>query len=305
VLVGTQAAACSSADGPVLRLAMGTGAEGGAYYSFGHALAAAMAESVRSPMIVPVTTSASVDNLRRLDRGSLMLALSTADVAEDAIRGRHSFRRPVHLSALARIYVNYTHLVVRADDSITTLRQLSGQRVILGAEGSGAQVISERLLEFAGLTGSRSVIRDQMPLKGSVDALRRGRVRAFFWSGGVPTPAVRDLSRDVPLRLLALDSYVELMRKRYGPAYTTVVIPAEPYGLAAPVPTIGTGNYLVARTNLPDHAAYEVLRVLFAHRVAIMRPVTAGARLEPRFAISTGTVPLHPGAVAYYRSTYG
>lgn len=284
---------------------MGTGSEGGAYYAFGHALATAMTETVRTPRIVPVTTSASVDNLRRLDSGSLTLALSTADVAEDAVHGRRPFRRPVRLSALARIYVNYTHLVVRADDSITSLRQLSGQRVILGAEGSGAQVISGRLLELAGLTGARSVIRVQRTLKGSVDALRRGSVRAFFWSGGVPTPAVRDLSRHEHLRLLALDSYVEPMRKKYGPAYTRVTIPAEPYGLAGPVATIGTGNYLLARTDLPERAAHELLRVLFAHRVAIMRPVTAGARLEPRFAISTGTVPLHPGAVAYYRSTYG
>lgn len=289
----------------MLRLRLGTGTEGGAYFSFGHAFAAAVADSVRSPVIIPVTTSASVDNLRRLDKGGLALALTTADVAEDAIRGRHPFTHPVHLTALARIYVNYTHLVVRADDSVTAVRDLAGQRVVLGAESSGAQVISQRLLELAGLTGSRAVIQEQLSLKGSVEALRRRRVRAFFWSGGVPTPAVRDLSREVPLRLLALDTYVEPMRKKYGPAYTTVVIPAKPYGLDAPVPTIGTGSYLVARPDIPHDVVYKLLRVLFAHRVDIMRPVSAGVRLEPRFAISTGTVPLHPGAVSYYRSVHG
>ncbi|MFJ9542989.1 TAXI family TRAP transporter solute-binding subunit [Streptomyces sp. NPDC101225] len=306
MLIGAQAAACAPGRGPVLRLRLGTGTEGGAYFSFGHAFSAAVADSVHSPVVIPVTTSASVDNLRRLDnKGSLALALTTADVAEDAIRGRHPFIHPVHLTALARIYVNYTHLVVRADDSVTAVRDLAGQRVVLGAEGSGAQVISQRLLELAGLTGSRAVVPEQLSLMGSVEALRGRSVRAFFWSGGVPTPAVRDLSREVPLRLLALDTYVEPMRKKYGPAYTTVAIPAKPYGLDAPVPTIGTGSYLVARPDVPHDAVYELLRVLFARRVDIMRPVSAGARLEPRFAISTGSVPLHPGAVSYYRSVHG
>ena len=81
--------------------------------------------------------------------------------------------------------------------------------------------------------------------------------------------------------------------------------PAGAYGLGGPVGTIGVGNYLLARADVPEPAVRELLQVVFARWRDLLRDVTAGARLEPRFAISTGGVPLHPGAVDYYRSAYG
>ncbi len=109
----------------------------------------------------------------------------------------------------------------------------------------------------------------------------------------------------MPLRFLPLDGYVGALRERYAPVYTAVTLPAGAYGLAEPVGTIGVGNYLLARAGLPESPVRELLQVVFDRWRDLLREVTAGARLEPRFAISTGEVPLHPGAVAYYRSVYG
>ncbi|MEV6794075.1 TAXI family TRAP transporter solute-binding subunit [Streptomyces sp. NPDC051320] len=296
---------CSSEKAPVQQLTLGTGSAGGAYNAFGKAFAAAVAKDSRSIRVQPVTTSASVDNLHRLGDGHLSLAITTADVAEDAIKGRNPFSKPIRVMALARIYVNYTHLVARADGPVRNLRDLAGQRVGLGASESGAEVIAMRLLGLADLTGAEAVTPRALTLLQSVQALKERSVRAVFWSGGVPTPALADLSHHVPLRLLALDQYVEAMRVKYGPVYTTVTIPAEAYGLPRPVPTIGTGNYLTARPDVPKKTVFDLLRALFEYSEEVMRPVTAGARLEPRFAISTGSVPLHPGAAEYYRSVYG
>jgi TRAP-type uncharacterized transport system substrate-binding protein len=61
----------------------------------------------------------------------------------------------------------------------------------------------------------------------------------------------------------------------------------------------------MARSDVPEPAVREVLRVVFDQWRVLLREVTAGVRLESRFAVSTGEVPLHPGAVAYYRSVYG
>ncbi|MFE0010910.1 TAXI family TRAP transporter solute-binding subunit [Streptomyces erythrochromogenes] len=136
-------------------------------------------------------------------------------------------------------------------------------------------------------------------------ALREGTVDALFWSGGVPTPALAALARELPLRFLPLDAYVGPLRARYAPVYTAVTLPAGVYGLTEPVGTIGVGNYLLARTDVQEGVVRDLLRVLFDRWRDLLREVTAGARLEPRFAISTGQVPLHPGAAAYYRSVYG
>ncbi|MFJ3977663.1 TAXI family TRAP transporter solute-binding subunit [Streptomyces sp. NPDC090021] len=294
---------CSGPSGPVRRLRLATGPEGGPYNAFGKALALAVGASALPLEIIPVSTAASVNNLRGLDEGSAELALAMADSAEDAVLGRETFPAPVAVTALARIYVNYTHLVVPADGPVRAVTDLAGRPVAAGATGSGVRVVAQRVLRAAGPDAPA----DERPLglAASVAALREGSVDALFWSGGVPTPALSALAGERPLRFLPLDAYVAPLRTRHAPVYTAVTLPAGVYGLTEPVGTIGVGNYLLARTDVGEDVVRDLLRVVFDRWRDLLREVTAGARLEPRFAISTGRVPLHPGAAAYYRSVYG
>ncbi|MCY0943096.1 MULTISPECIES: TAXI family TRAP transporter solute-binding subunit [Streptomyces] len=297
---------CSAGDGPARRLRLATGPQGGPYNAFGRALAQAVAAGGGPLEIAAVGTAASVDNLRRLEEGSVDLALAMADVAEGAVTGREPFSRPAAVTALARVYVNHTHLVVPARGPVRSVADLAGRTVAAGATGSGVQVVADRVLRAAGPDGGRTPVRERhLGLDASVGALREGSADALFWSGGVPTPALSALARAFPLRMLPLDGYVGALRERYGPVYQAVTLPAGAYGMTEPVGTIGVGNYLLARADVPDDAVRELLRVLFGRWRDLLREVTAGARLEPRFAISTGGVPLHPGAVDHYRSVYG
>ncbi|MEU9037148.1 TAXI family TRAP transporter solute-binding subunit, partial [Streptomyces sp. NPDC048352] len=294
---------------PGRRRRRATGPRGGPYNAFGQALARAAATSGQRLAIVPVDTAASVDNLKQLDDGSVDLALAMADVAEDAVLGREPFARPAAVAALARVYVNYTHLLVPAAGPVHAVRDLAGRPVAAGAAGSGVQVVAGRILRAAGLSGAGAdpspAYERQLGLAASTAALRTGTVDALFWSGGVPTPALSELARELPLRFLALDGYVAPLRERHGPVYTAVTLPAGAYGLPAPIGTLGVGNYLLARDDVAADAVGALLRVVFDRWRDLLRDVTAGVRLEPRFAISTGAVPLHPGAAAHYRSVYG
>ncbi|MFD3806748.1 TAXI family TRAP transporter solute-binding subunit [Streptomyces sp. NPDC058611] len=297
---------CAGRPGPQRGLRLATGPEGGPYNAFGRALAEAVTAGGGPLEITAVGTAASVDNLRKLGDGSVDLALAMADVAEGAVVGREPFSRPAEVTALARVYVNHTHLVVPARGPVRAVADLAGRTVASGAEGSGVQVVAGRVLRAAGPGDGRLPVRElHLGLDASVDALREGSADALFWSGGVPTPALSELARWLPVRMLPLDGYVGALRERYGPVYSVVTLPAGAYGLTEPVGTIGVGNYLLARADVPDGAVRDLLRVLFGRWRDLLREVTAGARLEPRFAISTGGVPLHPGAVAYYRSVYG
>ncbi|MFF3110043.1 TAXI family TRAP transporter solute-binding subunit [Kitasatospora sp. NPDC057904] len=299
-------AGCSDGGGPTGSLRLASGPEGGPYNAFGRSFADAVAASRRRLSVTPVSTAASVDNLRRLDGGSVDLALATADAAEDAVLGRDTFARPLAVTALARVYVNYIHLVAPADGPVHELADLAGRRVATGAAGSGLQVTAKRLLQQAALTGGAAPVQEEtLGLAESLAALRAGEVDAVFWSGGVPTPAVAGLSAQLPVRFVPLDDVAGTLRERYGPVYSAVTLPAGAYGLRSPIGTVGVGNYLTARPGVPEDAVRELLRILFDRWATLLRAVTAGARLEPRFAVSTGAVPLHPGAAAYYRSVYG
>ncbi|MFJ9841358.1 TAXI family TRAP transporter solute-binding subunit [Kitasatospora sp. NPDC101155] len=299
-LTAALTAGCSGNDGPVRSLRLATGPEGGPYNAFGRSFTEAVTVG-RRLTLTPVSSAASVDNLQQLDDGTVDLALTTADVAEDAVLGRDTFARPLGLTAPARVYVNYLHLLAPADGPVRELADLAGRRVATGAVGSGLQVTAKRLLREAGL----GVRQQSLGLAESLAALRTGALDAVFWSGGVPTPAVSELARELPLRFVPLDAIAAALRERHGPVYAAVTLPTDAYGLRGPVGTLGVGNYLTARPGVPEDAVRRQLEILFDQWATLLRAVTAGARLEPRFAVSTGAVPLHPGAAAYYRSVYG
>ncbi|MFI6326193.1 TAXI family TRAP transporter solute-binding subunit [Nonomuraea sp. NPDC050556] len=284
------AAGCSAQEpGGTLRLA--TGSAGGPYEVLGHRFAA---ELRRAGFTVKVlATAASVQNLAMLAEGRAEAGFALADSADDAVRVRG-----LPVSALARMYMNYVHLVVPADSPIMRPEALKGRTVSIGADGSGTAVTAQRVL--AALPVWPGVVK--LGLDESLKALDSRTIDAFFWSGGVPTPA---LAARGGLRLVPLGDLVTGLRRAHGPVYEQATVPAGVYGGAAPVPTVGTPSYLVCRTALTDDVAFAITETLFASRDRLEAPDAPGGRLDKRYAIGTGVVPLHPGAARYYRSVYG
>ncbi len=288
------AAGCAAGPDETARLRIATGPVGGPYEVLGDRLAAELRR--RGFGVTVLRTAASIENLAMLADGRADLGLSLADSADEAVRVRHD---PV--SALARMYMNYVHLVVRKDSAITRIQDLAGRAVSTGADGSGTAFTAERVLAKAALKERARTSR--LGLDESLRALAVGGVDAFFWSGGVPTPAL--VTSAHPIRLLPLDSLVAPLRRQYGPLYESAIVPAEEYAQPAPVPTVGTPSYLVCRAGLADEIAFSVTETLFASRDRLEAPDAPGGRLDKRYAIGTGAVPLHPGAARYYRSVYG
>ena len=64
----------------------------------------------------------------------------------------------------------------------------------MGSAGSSTESIADRVLEPAGLDPMADVARDNLGVCESVGALKDGKIVVFFWIGGVPTPAVKDLA---------------------------------------------------------------------------------------------------------------
>ncbi|WP_067467368.1 TAXI family TRAP transporter solute-binding subunit [Actinomadura macra] len=289
-------AGCSGAPGVRARLRLATGEAGGAYEVLGERFAAELHRGGLDATVL--RTAASVENLAMLAGGRAELGFALADSADRAVRVE---RRPV--AALARMYMNYVHAVVPAGSPVRSAADLAGRRVSIGAALSGTAVTAGRVLAAARLTEPART--STLGLDASMRALRAGGVAAFFWSGGVPTPALDAFARTTPVRLLALGGLVAPLRRAHGPVYEMAEVPAGEYGGGRPVPTVGTPSYLVCRVSLPGDVAFTVTKILFAGRDRLEAPDAPGGRLDRRYAIGTGAVPLHPGAARYYRSVYG
>lgn len=275
-------------------LVIAAGEVGGFYLEFAQLLAEALREA-RVPA-TPVSTEGSVSNIELLARGRAELGLTLADVALDA-RARND-----DLLTLGRVYENYMQVVVRAEDPITTVADLDGRAVSLGAPGSGAAMFGDRLMAVARV---RPVV-SRRALAAAVESLGSRAVDALLWSGGVPTPALANLARRRPIRLLPLDAELPALRVRYGHVYGLATVPAGLYGATGAVATIGVSNLLVARGVLPDQTASTVVETLVGAAPRLIPASAVGTQfLDQRSLIDTGDVPLHPGAVAAYRELHG
>ncbi|MGF1647406.1 MAG: TAXI family TRAP transporter solute-binding subunit [Kineosporiaceae bacterium] len=301
-LTAAAASACSRrgadavAAGP-MRIA--SGQEGGVYFEYGTALAALVTEDLPQLGTRVLETDAGLANLALLGEREAEVAFTLADVAADAFDGGPPFAAPVDLVALARLYDNYLHLVVRRDGSIRTVADLRGRRVSTGPTESGTALVAGRLLEVAGLAGALDDL--DLDLEAAADALTRDEVAAFFFSGGIPTPAIAGLCDVVDIRLVPLGDLVGRLADAHGDLYTTAEVPARAYRTDGAVSTVSVPNYLVVRRDMPQELGYALTRLLFTGSATLERAHPAARRLTVRSAVSTYPLDLHPGAADWYR----
>jgi TRAP transporter TAXI family solute receptor len=286
-------AGCGGSDEPrkapaPQTLTVATGGRGGIYAVWGAAYARAISKSLDGYRGVATPTTGSVENLERLRDGRAQIALTLGDTALDAVEGRQAFDRPVALKALAQIYPSYVQVVTRADSDIGTLEDLKGKRVSVGSPDSGTQVVADRVLDVAKVGGFK---RHQLGVEESARALERGQIDAFFWSGGVPTAAVADLSKRTPVALVDLLRYAPEMRRRWGGVYGGATVPAGTYGLDSPVSTVTIPNYVVVSDRMDAALAHDLTSLLFS---------SGRVKDRERAQDVIAEVGLHPGAQAYF-----
>lgn len=291
------------AEAPIW-LSVGTGGPGGVYHVYGAGLAE-VSRSFPDTRVTAVATAASVQNVELIADRKVDAAFTLADVAALAVAGDPPFAGPQPIAAVARLYDNHTHLVVRADSPYEAVADLAGATVSLGAAGSGTEMMAERLLALAGLeedADEGGVDRVRLSIRGSANALAEGRIDAFFWSGGLPTLAVADLAEQVPLRLVDLAEHVPALGEEYGAYFTELPVPAGTYPDIPAVRTIGVPSMLIVHADMPDKTAHRFTQLLFASRAELLDVHPVALQLSRRGAIATAPVPLHPGAARYYRS---
>ncbi|GHE52036.1 TAXI family TRAP transporter solute-binding subunit [Streptomyces vinaceus] len=292
---------------PELRgeLTFSTGVRTGVYHRYGQLLDHALAEDMPGVKVRLQPSEGSQENLQRVATGKADFTIATADaVSKYRADGKPGAER---LRGVARLYDDYVQLVVPAGSGVLSARDLKGKRVAIGQPGSGVRLISERLLRAAGLDPARDIT----PLSIGIDTmpaeLEAGRIDAFFWSGGLPTQAVRDLADRYEIRLVQLGDLVPSLQASGTPAryYRAAVMPQDAYTRArntSSVATLAVPNLLVTTEGTDPELTKQFTRTVIDSRDTIGHEVHAAQLVDLRTAIYTDPLDLHEGAQRYYRS---
>jgi TRAP transporter TAXI family solute receptor len=287
------ASSCQAGTG---QLTIATGNATGVYYALGGGLASLISANT-TLKATAAETGASVQNIQQLVAGEYDIAFSLADTAADAVRGQGAFTAPQQVQALARIYSNYTHVVVQRSSGITTMADFRGKRISTGSPKSGTEVIANRLLQAAGLNPETDVLPQRLELGKTVDAMKDGSIDGFVWSGGLPTGGVTDLFTSAGDRVEFVDISDLLPKmKEINPVYAEGTVPASAYGTPGDVATIVVPNLLLVRNDFPAGDACAVTRLMFDKKADLEKVHPAAKELDPKVAVDTAPVELAPGS---------
>lgn len=293
-------------SGAPQRLSIATGGTGGVYYPYGGGIAKVISEAIPNVEATAEVTAASVDNMKFLHDGKSDVAFTLADTLDDAVKGQGPFKDfgKVPARSLAALYSNYTHVVTAANSGINRLADLRGKVVSTGAAGSGTESLALRILEAAGLKAGTDLQAQNLSAAQSVDALKDGKIDAFFWSGGLPTAAVLDLANTpgLQMKMIPNDEVLQRLQKTYGSSlYFRLVVPKTAYpDLDADVPVVGVTNLLVVSDRMNDDLAYNITKALFDRQDELIAIHPQARDLSLTTAIVGSPAPFHPGAIKYY-----
>lgn len=244
--------------------------------------------------LVLVPTRGSAENLEQIAQNQVDIALVQSGVqradgdTKDLVSLGTMFRQPV--------YIFY-----RSATPITRLSELRGQRISVGREGSGTQVLAKALLEGNGIEADSSTLLD-LDSEPAKAALLAGSVDAIFLSGdSARFRMIRELLHVDGIRLFdfvqgeAYERRFRYLNRLHLPAGAFDLgenLPAQPITLMAPtVELLAHRDIHPALIDLLVGAAQEVHN----RGSLIQNPGEFPHAIEHDY-------PMHPDAARYYKS---
>jgi hypothetical protein len=305
-LIAAAVAACIALPAPAAHaqqfINVLTGGTSGVYYPLGVAISKIYGDKIPSVKTQVQATKASVENLVLLQNGKGEIAFALGDSLKAAWDGDEEagFKAKLDkLRAIGAIYPNYIQIVATADSGIKTLADLRGKSLSVGAPKSGTELNSRAILGAAGLTYKDIGKVEYLPFAESVDLMKNRLLNATLQSAGLGVASLKDLSTSTEITVVSVPKATV---DKIGPPFVSVVIPANTYtGQDKDVPTAAVVNYLVTSSAVSDDLAYQMTKLIFESLPELANAHAAGKEIKLETAATGSPVPLHPGAIRYYK----
>ena len=287
------------------QVVLGTATPGGGFPLYGDAITGVINEIEPSLVVAPRNTKGSTENIPLLEAGKLDIALVTGEPAYEAFAG---IGRPrSDLKILAAMYSTPGMFVLRADNPARTIRDLTGQPVAFGARGSGLVILARYVLDGIGLDPDQDFHAVYLDHAGDGPTkVLDGRVAAL-WGGGLGWPGFAAVAKAPGgARFIAPDAG-EAARIRAKHAFLkAMTVPAGSYpGQDAPIASVGSWSFILARPTLAEDTAYRLARALHRGEAALGQRL-AQAR-ETTAANTAAAAPsldlIHPGVLRYLKES--
>lgn len=246
-----------------------------------------------------LSSNASADNVIALQEGEAELAFVQTDVIDNAVNGVNAFEgnKVENVQAIGSLYPETIQIVTTKDSGISSVEDLAGKKVSVGAPGSGTYINAEQILEIHGMTID-DIDAQNLDFGESTGGIQDGNIDAAFITAGTPTGAVEGLGAtvDVSIIPIAEEKINELVEKY--PFYAKDTVKKGTYGLEEDVNTVAVLAMLAVTDDVPEDTVYEITKAIYENADSMAHDKASLISLET--ALDGIGIEVHPGAQKYF-----
>ncbi len=282
-------------------LKMATGGTTGTYYAFSGTVSQVLSSKINNLSFDVQSTGASKANIYLVADKEADIAIVQNDVMYYAHKGTDLFagEAVTGFSAMAGCYSEVVQIVSKSD--ISDISQLKGKRVSVGDVGSGCEFNAHQIFEAYGMTIDDIEVHN-LSFADSATALKDDKIDAFFCVAGAPTTAIVELATSNDINILEVDDeHVDVLVQKY-PFYTKYAVPGNSYkGVSEDKQTVAVVATYIVSDDLKEDLVYDMTKALFENADEIAKAHPKGAELDAEYSVSGISIPIHPGALKYYK----
>src|SRR5262245_42150026 len=282
---------------------IGTGGTGGTYYPLGGIIANAISTDKIS--VSAVATNGSVANVNGIVGGSMESGFSQADINSWAVNGTGIYEgkpKVEELRAIANLYPESVHIVVKKGLNLKSIADLKGKRVSIDEPGSGSLVNARAILGVFGVT-ERDIKPEYLKQQQSAEKLKDGSLDAFFTTTGYPLGTLTKLAATNGFDLLPIDGEARDKIMAQYKFFAKDRIPDSTYKDVKGIETISVGAQWVTSSKQPEALVYEITKALWSDktRATLDAGHAKGKAIQQSTALLGIGIPLHPSAEQFYK----
>ncbi len=292
---------------------MATASTGGTYYPVGVALATltkVKLEPTQGISMSAINSAGSGENIKLLRENEAQFAILQGLYGAWAWNGEGAMAssgKQENLRSVSMLWQNVEHFVVRGKyvqtGTISDLKALEGEKFSIGKKNSGTEGSGRTILGNLGIDVDKFNLA-HMGYGPSADALQNGTIDGMNIPAGVPASAITRAYAAMGDDIRVLDFTDEQMAQANGnyKLWTRYVIPANTYpGQAQDINTMAQPNFLAVRDDISEEDVYLLTKTIYENLPFLNSIHKATKAMALEKAIEGLPVPLHPGAVRYYR----
>jgi TRAP transporter TAXI family solute receptor len=282
-----------------------TGAKNAVDWRLGRAVERAAA--AQGVAFANISTDGAQETLDFLRAGRVSAVVIRNTQANLAASGTPPFETagPYHLTALAALYPEPVHVIVKADSPLGSPAELFGKHVGVAGTDRAAAAEAEAILRGHGVPiGALAAPLMAVPLAEALDHLDTGAFDALVMTAPLPNADLRRFAAAHPIRLLPFDSDAIAFLTSGAASYVAITVPARTYpGQTRPLAAVAAVTMLVSVDSVPATEAAGLLALMMDRVDYLQGGSVNGAMISRADAQTPMTLQWHSGAKEFFGLT--